>query len=118
MVPNTEQTSNRSNVSDHTPTGTRVALWWLRHYESIIHFWTGFSWVWVVGILLSAIAGHLDLGHALSIIILVGIIANTGMYLGIRTLASYLKCLKDGRQKEEAHELMAEIIKKRMLHVG
>ncbi len=118
MVPKAEQTNNRSNVSGYTPTGTRVALWWLRHYESIIHFWTGLSWVCVVGILLSTIAGHLDLNHALSMIFLVGVIANTGMYLGIRTLASYLKCLKDGRQKEEAHELMTKIIERRILNVG
>jgi hypothetical protein len=100
-------------MSHDTATGIKVALWWLRHFEAIIHFWPGFSWAWVIGILLYAVSGHLELGHALGIIILIGVIANTGIYLSIRTLASYLKQLEDGPKKEEAHELMRKIIKRR-----
>ena len=113
-----EQTDSKTTVSSSDARGAKVALWWLRHYEIIIHFWTGFSWVWVLGILLGAVIGHLQLGHALCLILLIGVIANTGIYLSIRTMTSYLKGLEDGPEKEEAHKLMIEIIKRRMLYVG
>jgi hypothetical protein len=113
-----EETKEWSPVSSSTATGTKVALWWLRHYESIVHFWTGFSWVFAVGIVLYAIVGHLDLGHALCLVFLIGVIANSGIYLGIRTMASHLKGLKEGREKEEAHELMMKIIRRRIVNVG
>ena len=113
-----EERNHWSEVSNGTERGTKVALWWLRHYEGVVHFWTGFSWVWVIGILLAAVAGHLDLRRALCLILLIGIIANCGIYLGIKTLACYLRDLKDGREKEEAHELMAKIIRRRILHAG
>jgi hypothetical protein len=112
-VPKAEHTNSKPKMSHDTATGIKVALWWLRHFEAIIHFWPGFSWAWVIGILLYAVSGHLELGHALGIIILIGVIANTGIYLSIRTLASYLKQLEDGPKKEEAHELMRKIIKRR-----
>jgi hypothetical protein len=95
--------------------GTKAALLWLRHYEGIIHFWTGFSWVWVVAILLGAIVGEIDLGLALCLIFLIGVISISGVYLGIKTLSSYLKHLSDGPEKEEAHELMAKIIRRRLV---
>jgi len=111
-----EKINSGSQVFHDTARGTKVALWWLRHYEDLVHFWKGFSWVWVIGILLSAIVGYLDLGHALFIILFIGVIANTGIYLSIRTMGSYLMHLEDGPEKEEAHELMIKIIKKRILH--
>jgi hypothetical protein len=114
----TEQTDVKTTVSSCDARGAKVALWWLRHYETIIHFWTGFSWVWVVGILLGALVGHLQLGHALCLILLVGVISNTGIYLSIQTLASYLKGLKDGPAKEEAHELMIKIMTRRIVNAG
>ncbi len=95
-----------------------AALWWLRHYETIIQFWTGFSWVWVVGIVLYAVVGYLALGYAICIILLVGVISNTGIYLSIQTMASYLRGLEDGPEKEAAHELMIKIIKRRMLYLN
>ena len=95
-----------------------AALWWLRHYETIIQFWTGFSWVWVIGIVLYAVVGYLDLGNAICIILLVGVISNTGIYLSIQTMASYLKGLKDGPAKEEAHELMIKIMTRRIVNAG
>jgi hypothetical protein len=101
---------------DRVTTGTRVALWWLRHYDGITHFWKGFSWVWVIGVLLSVIVGYLDLTIALPVIFLVGVIANSGIYLSIRAIGSHLKNLKDGPQKEEAYELMLKIIRRRVLH--
>ena len=70
-----------------------------------------------IGILLSAVVGYLSLRYALCTILLVGVIANTGVYLGIRTVASYLKHLRDGPQKEEAHELMIQIIRRRVPHL-
>ncbi|MDY6986632.1 MAG: hypothetical protein SWQ30_01130 [Thermodesulfobacteriota bacterium] len=106
------------SVSESTATGTKVTLWWLRHYESIVQFWRGFSWVLAVGIVLFTIVGHMDLRHALCLLFLVGVISNTGIYLGIRTMASHLKGLKDGRAKEEAHELMMKIIRRRILNIG
>jgi hypothetical protein len=95
-----------------------MALWYLRHYEDIVHFWKGFSWLWVIGILLSSVAGYLSLGHALCTILIVGVIANTGIYLGIKTIASYLKGLDDGPEKDEAHELMMRIIRRRVPNPG
>lgn len=109
-----EQMQEGPNILPKIATGTKVALWWLRHYESITHFWTGFSWVWVTGILLCAVTGQLGLRQALSLIFVIGVIANTGVYCGIKTLASYLKHLRSGPEKEEAQKLMTKIIRKRM----
>ena len=79
---------------------------------------TGFSWAWVIGMLLLPVAGYMDLRLAIALILLIGVIANTGIYMSIKTLASYLKQLKDGPEKEEAYELMTEIIRRRIQHVG
>jgi hypothetical protein len=117
-VPKTENVNDRRTVVSQAAKGTKAALWWLRHYEFITNFWTGFSWVWVIGMLLLPVIGYMDLPVALALILLIGVIANTGIYMSIRTLASYLKQLKDGPEKEEAHELMTEIIKRRIQHVG
>jgi hypothetical protein len=117
-VPKTENVTSQRTVVNEAARGTKAALWWLRHYEFITHFWTGFSWVWVIGMLLLPVAGYMDLRLAIALILLIGVIANTGIYMTIRTLASYLKQLKDGPEKEEAHELMTEIIKRRIQHVG
>jgi hypothetical protein len=106
-----EKTISPRKAFNDTAKATKIALWWLRHYESIMHFWRGFSWVWVIGVLLCAIVGDVDLAHAIFIIFLVGIIANTGIYLGIRTVSSHLKRLEDGPAKETAHELMIKIMK-------
>jgi hypothetical protein len=113
-----EPTNTKTNASHHVARGARAALWWLRHYEFITHFWTGFSWVWVIGILLGSMGGYMDLRYAICLILLIGVIANTGIYMSIRTFASYLKHLKDGPEKEEAHKLMVEIIRRRIQHVG
>lgn len=117
-VPDKENVTNRGTVASQAATGTKAALWWLRHYEFITHFWTGFSWAWVIGILLLPVIGYMDLRLAIALILLIGVIANTGIYMSIKTLASYLKQLKDGPEKEEAYELMTEIIKRRIQHVG
>ncbi|MDY6951131.1 MAG: hypothetical protein SWE60_06450 [Thermodesulfobacteriota bacterium] len=106
------------SVSESTATGTKVTLWWLRHYESIVQFWRGFSWVLAVGIVLFAIVGHMHLRHALFLLLVIGVIGASGIYLGIRTMASHLKGLKEGREKEEAHELMMKIIRRRIVDVG
>jgi hypothetical protein len=117
-VPKTENVNRRGRVVSQAAKGTKAALWWLRHYEFITNFWTGFTWTWVIGMLLLPVVGYMDLRLALALILLIGVIANTGIYMSIRTLASYLKQLKDGPEKEEAHELMTEIIKRRIQHVG
>ena len=101
-------------VLGHGAAGNKVALWWLRHYETIINFWTGFSWVWVIGLLLYAFSGQLNVKQALLLILFIGVIGNAGAYLGLRTLSGYLKLLKDGPEKEEAHKLMTKIISRRM----
>ncbi len=111
-------TNNTTQARGNTTTGISVALWWLRHYETITHFWKGFSWVWVIGVLLLVMVGHLDLGRALCFILLIGVTANTGIYLGIKTAASYLKHLEDGPEKTEAHELMIKIIGRRVPMAG
>ncbi|MBW2644719.1 MAG: hypothetical protein JRE23_00820 [Deltaproteobacteria bacterium] len=110
-----EKIESVSKIFHDTSRGTKVALWWLRHYETVMPFWRGFSWTWVIGTLLAAIAGYLDLERALLLIFFCGIIANTGIYLSIMTMNCYLKNLEDGPDKEEAHELMIKIIKKRVL---
>ena len=112
-----EQTHIKPKLPHCLAKGTKAALWWLRHFEAIIQFWWGFSWVWVIGILLCAVTGYLSLGHALGIILLIGVIANAGIYFSIRTLVSYLKHLDGCPDKEEAHQLMTKIIKRRVLGV-
>lgn len=106
--------SHPSQVYHHKSMGTRVALWWLRNYEDIAHFWKGFSWIWVIGVLFYVIVGYLDLAVALPVVFIVGVIANSGMYFGIKAISSHLKNLEDGPEKEEAHELMIKIIKKKV----
>ncbi len=108
-------TNTDSRLSHETAVGTRVALWWLRHYDTIIRFWTGFSWIWVIGLLLSIIVGYLDLARGLSTILLIGLVTNTGAYLAVRSLASHLKGLQDGPDRDEAHELMIQIMRRRTL---
>jgi hypothetical protein len=110
-----QEIHSATRASSEVSKGTRFALWWLRHYDSITHFWRGFSWVWVIGILLYVVVGYLDLARALFIILLIGVIANTGIYCSIRAISSHLKQLEDGPEKEEAHELMVQIIRKRIL---
>jgi hypothetical protein len=113
-VNNVKKMDDPSRVFNDTSMGTRVALWWLRHYDSTMHFWRGFSWAWVIGLVLSVIAGHLDLGRALFIILFCGVVGNTGIYLSIRAMGSHLNHLQDGPEKEEAHDLMIKIIRKRV----
>jgi len=105
-----------SQVFHNSSRATHMALWWLRHYEAISHFWKGFSWVWVIGILFYVIAGYLDLAVALPVIFVVGIVANSGIYCSIRAISSHLRNLEDGPEKEEAHDLMIKIIERRVPH--
>ena len=72
--------------------------------------------MWVIGIILSSMVEYITLAYALAIILLVEVILNTGFYLAIRTIASHLKLLEDGPEKDEAHKLMTKIIKRR-IHV-
>ncbi len=94
---------------------TRVSLWWLRNYEEIIRFWTGFSWLVVIGAILTVIVGKISFNQALIFIFIFGFIGNTTLYFVIRTIAVCLKFIEDGPEKEEAHELMAAIIRRRLL---
>ncbi len=114
-VKSQQEVGNPSAVLSDTRTGTKLALWWLRHYESITEFWRGFSWIWVITVLFHVLAGYLDLARAIGLIFVVGIIANSGVYLAIKAIGSHLKHLEDGPEKEEAHDLMIEIIKRRAL---
>jgi hypothetical protein len=107
---------NPSQALRNTNRWTRVALWWLRHYEGITQFWSRFSWVWVIGVLFYVMVGYLDIAVALPFIFIVGIAANSGIYFSIRAIGFHLKNLQDGPEKEEAHELMIKIIKRRVLH--
>ncbi len=109
----TEKLDSVSNTCSNTGF-IKTALWWLRNYESVIFFWTGFSWACVTGIILFSVIGNYDIGHALLLILLCGIAANAGIYLTIKTLGEYLKQLKDGPEKKEAHELMTKIIVRRL----
>ncbi len=93
----------------------RSALWWIRNFEKIIHFWTGFSWVIVIGAILTVFVGRFNLSQALSFIICFGVVANTGLYLCVKAFAASLKQLREGPEKEEAHELMGKIIHRRLL---
>lgn len=114
----TEITNNHTESSSNDTTGTKFTLWCLKNYDDIVHFWVGFSWLWVIGILLSVVVGYLSLNHALCTIFLVAVIANSGIYLGIRAMASHLKHLQEGPEKEKAHELMIRIIRKRLPNLG
>lgn len=94
---------------------TKIALWWLRHYDGITHFWRGFSWVWVIGVLMYVVTGSLGLARAMLIIFVAGVIANAGIYCSIRAISAHLKQLQDGPEKQEAHDLMIKIIRARVL---
>ena len=98
----------------YTTVQTRFSIWWLRNFESIIHFWTGFGWVWAFAVLLSAIVGYMPLVNALAVLFFTGIVALFGILLCIRSISTHLKSLEDGPEKEEAHELMIQIIKRRI----
>ncbi len=111
-----KETSCQEKLLNGTEKSTRLALWWLKHYESAMLFWRGFSWTWVIGILLFVIVGGLDLIRAISIIFSAGIIANAGICLSIRAMSSCLMQLEDGPEKEEAHQLMMKIIRRKVLH--
>ena len=93
---------------------TKIALWWLRHYEDIIGFWKGFSWVATIGVFFYVIVGYLDIGVAIPGLFIVGVVANGGIYFSIRAISSHLKHMQEGPEKEEAHALMMKIIKKRI----
>lgn len=107
--------NGESNTDTNLNLCEKIALWWIRHFESIIHFWTGFSWAIVIGAILTVVAGRFNLSQALSFVICFGVIANTGVFLCIKTLAASLKQLPDGPEKDEAHELMGRIIHRRLL---
>lgn len=105
---------NKKEVTYSKSPWTSISLWFLRNYEEIAHFWAGFSWLWVIGIILSSMVGYITLTYAFAIIFLAGVILNTGFYLAIRTIASHLKLLEDGPEKDEARKLMTKIIKRRI----
>ncbi|MBW2107121.1 MAG: hypothetical protein JRI36_00430 [Deltaproteobacteria bacterium] len=112
-----QQDFNRAgNACARRDKATKVALWWLRNYDAITHFWRGFSWVWVIGVLMYVITGSLDLARAMVIIFVVGIIANSGIYCSIRAISAHLKQLEDGPEKQEAYDLMIKIIRARVLN--
>ena len=67
---------------------------------------------------MSSIVGYITLAHGLAIILFLGVVLNTGFYLAIRTVASHLKLLEDGNEREEAHDLMMKIIRKRIPGLG
>ena len=115
MVNKAERINSVAKGLNDTGRGTKIALWWLRHYESMGHFWKGFSCVWVIGMLLSAIVGYPNSGHASIIMLFIGVIVNTAMYLCISAINGQLRDLEDGPEKEEAHELMIKIIRRRVL---
>jgi len=93
---------------------TRATLWWLRNFEGIIHFWTGFSWLVVIGAILTVIAGRFDLKQVLVFIFFFGFIANTTLYFVIKSVAVCLRYMEEGPEKEEAHDLMIGIIRRRL----
>lgn len=93
---------------------TRFSIWWLKNFEEITHFWTGFSWVWAATILLSAIVGYMPFIKAVLVLFITGAVIQTGMLLCIRSISAHLKSLKEGPEKEHAHMLMIQIIKRRL----
>ena len=94
---------------------TKIPLWFLRNYEDINHFWVGFNWAMSIGWLLSAIVGKLTLAHAIVLLFLTGTVLNIGMYYLVRSVAASLKNMAEGKEKDEAHNLMIQIIKRRIV---
>jgi len=92
----------------------RLALWWIRHYESCTHFWPGFLISLAICIFIVGCFRNWPIGPVLFGIATVSIILNAGVILLIKSLQHVLKNLPDGPEKEEAHDLMIEIIKKRL----
>jgi divalent metal cation (Fe/Co/Zn/Cd) transporter len=106
--------TSRSRLCPAIPWHTRFSIWWLRNFEEIIHFWTSFSWVWAFAVVLSAIVGYMPLFNALAVLFVSGVILQSAMVLCIRSISTYLKSMEEGPEKEKAHDLMIQIIKRRM----
>jgi hypothetical protein len=93
---------------------TRFSIWWLRNFEDIIHFWTGFSWVWAFGVLLFGIVGYMPLFNILAVLFLTSVALQCGLVLCIRSISAHLKTMEEGPEKELAHNLMIQIINRRL----
>lgn len=92
---------------------TRLSLWYLRKYEEIIYFCTGFSWVLAIALLFAGIGSGLGLGTTIYIMFVGGMSFLAGVYLLIKSVQKHLGTLEDAA-KEEAHAEMAAIILRRI----
>jgi hypothetical protein len=105
---------SRSRLCTTIPWQTRFAIWWLSNFEAIIHFWTGFSWIWALTFILLALVGYIPLYKALGILFFTGITLQSGMFLCIRFIAAHLNSMEEGTEKDRAHDLMIHIIRRRI----
>jgi hypothetical protein len=103
-------THSCSEISWHT----RFSIWWLRNFEAIIHFWTGFSWVWASAVLLYGLVGSVPLFETLAVLLLTSAALQSAMLLCIRSISTYLKSMEEGPEKDLAHDLMTQIIRRRL----
>jgi hypothetical protein len=106
--------ASRGRLYAAIPWQTRFSMWWLGNFEAIIHFWTGFSWAWALTFILSAIVGYMPLFKALGLLFFTGITMQFGMFLCIRSIAAHLKSMEEGTEKDRAHDLMIQIIRRRI----
>lgn len=94
---------------------TRLSLWYLKRYEEIIHFCTGFSWVLAIALLYVGIGSGLGLGTTIYIMFCAGIIFISAICLFIKASKKHLFTLT-GDAKKEAHAEMVKIIFRRIGH--
>lgn len=91
----------------------RLSLWYLRNFEEVIYFCTGFPWVLAIALLFAGIGSGLGLGTTIYIMFIGGVIFVTGVYLLIRAVQKQLNML-EGDAKKEAHLEMVAIIMRRI----
>lgn len=92
---------------------TRLSLWWLRHHQECIDFWPRFCWTLSIAIFIIGLFNGFGLVEVAWFMLVFNLIINLGVYCGIRTMSATLNTLT-GEKKEEAHELMIDIVNRRI----
>jgi len=93
---------------------TKIALKWLRNYEHLAHFWPRFCWVMAMTFFIIGALEHWPLGPAILGIVFGNLILNAGVFFAIRGIRSHLETMPESYEREEAHDLMIGIIRRRI----
>lgn len=94
---------------------TRIAIWWLKNYDDCVFFWVRFNWTIAMTIFIIGALKGINLGYIAFLMIIVGLILNTGLLLTIRGLRSHLLSLEERAPgREEAHALLIRWIQRKI----